>query len=396
MSKNKNANVNTVDIFVTAMRGTELALKEELREIGFRGAVADRGGARIKGELQDAFRVCLHSRIGVRVLFPVGDFEAPTPEALYEGIADLEWEQYLDADSTVSVSCVSRDSLMHNTNFIALKTKDAIVDRLRDKLGARPSVDREDADVAIFVHLKKDHAKVFVDASGDSLHKRGYRLARGEAPIKETLAAAIVRMSGWDGQSPLVDPTCGSGTIAIEADAWARRVAPGLHRPRFGIERWRTMDEKLARRFADLREDAANAQVMKGPDVFGSDVDAEALEAAAQNAKRVRSTVRFSRARLGDLKATNPAGTVIANLPYGERIDATPGFYNELHDAVSSAREMRFALLLGGPPPEGVLPPPSALHALWNGPIECRLAIIDPQRMQDFGGSSRGSSRGRR
>ena len=203
-------------------------------------------------------------------------------------------------------------------------------------------------------------------------------------------------MSGWDRDSPLVDPTCGSGTIAIEADAWARRVAPGLHRPRFGIERWRTMDEKLARRFADLREDAANAQVMKGPEVFGSDVDLEALEAAAQNAKRVRSTVRFSRARLGDLKATNPAGTVIANLPYGERIDATPGFYDELHQAVSSAPEMRFALLLGGPPPEGVLPPPSALHALWNGPIECRLAIIDPQRAKDFGGAGRGPSRGRR
>jgi putative N6-adenine-specific DNA methylase len=371
----------SVDLFVTALRGTELALRDELRELGLRGAVADRGGARVPcaggDELEVALRLCLWTRVGVRVLVPVGDFAAPDPEALYAGVRGIAWERWLDETTTLAVSCVSRESALHHTNFVSLKTKDAIVDRLRDRLGARPSVDRDDPAAPVFVHLKRDHAKVFLDASGDSLHRRGYRLAHGEAPLKETLAAAVLRLSGWDRKSPLVDPTCGSGTIAIEADLWARRVAPGLARPRFALERWRSMDEPLRARFRELREEARAAALSEGPEVLGTDSDRRVVEAAGANASRIASRARFSVARLGALRATEPPGTVVANLPYGERIAVDPGLFDELSEAMRRARSMRFALLLGGPPPEGALPVPDALHPLWNGPIECRLALIE-------------------
>lgn len=372
------------EIWVTALRGTEVALRDELREMGFRGAKADRGGARVPvndgREHEVALQICLWTRIGVRVLVPVADeLEAATPEALYEGVRSIPWERWLDATTTLAVSCVSRESAQANERFVALKTKDAIVDRLRDVIGARPSVDRDDPAAPVFVHLKRDRARVFLDASGDALHKRGYRLAHGEAPLKETLAAAVLRLSGWDRESPLVDPTCGSGTLAIEADLWARDVAPGLSRGRFAIERWRSMDDTLRARFAEQRDKARAFARREGPDVFASDASTTIVESAKANAKRIGAAVRFSVARLGNLEPTRPAGTVVANLPYGERIAIDPSLWDELGHVMRRGARMRWALLLGGAPPDGALPPPDALIPLWNGPIECRLAVLAPR-----------------
>lgn len=372
------------DVFVTALRGTEVALRDELREMGFRGAKADRGGARVPVHdddearvLEVAFQICLWTRIGVRVLVPVApEIAAATPEALYDGVRAIPWERWLDASTTLSVSAVSRESAQGNERFVSLKTKDAIVDRLRDVLGERPSVDRDDPAAPVFVHLKHDRARVFLDASGEALHKRGYRLAHGEAPLKETLAAAVLRLSGWDRESPLVDPTCGSGTLAIEADLWARDVAPGLSRGRFAIERWRTMDDSLRARFAEQREKARSFIRREGPDVFASDASSAIVESAKANARRIGSAVRFSVARLGALEPTRPAGTVVANLPYGERIAIDPLLWDELGQVMRRGARMRWALVLGGAPPDGALPPPDALIPLWNGPIECRLAIV--------------------
>ncbi|MDQ3037343.1 MAG: THUMP domain-containing protein, partial [Myxococcota bacterium] len=230
--------------FVTCAAGTELALKDELRELRFRKVRADRGGVRFEGPWADGFRACLTSRIAIRVLAPIARFPAKDGDALYDGVRAIEWERWLSARHTLAVSAVSKASALTHTNFVAQRTKDAIVDRLRDLSGARPSVDRQDPDLAIFVHLAKDEAAVHLDLGGDSLHRRGWRTAIGEAPLKETLAAAMLRIAGWDREGPMIDPTCGSGTIAIEADLWARRVAPGLMRERFGIERWASHDER--------------------------------------------------------------------------------------------------------------------------------------------------------
>ncbi|MBM4364561.1 MAG: RNA methyltransferase, partial [Deltaproteobacteria bacterium] len=240
---------------VTASRGTEGALAEELVELGCRGVRAASAAVEFTGTLVDAARVCLASRIGVRVLAPVADFRCPDGATLYERVRAVDWSELLSPRHTLAVSASCRESALAHEMFVAQRTKDAIVDQLRDRHGERPSVDRADPDLGLAVRVVRDRATVALDVSGTSLHLRGYRVPGAEAPLKETLAAAVVRLSGWDRQTPLVDPMCGSATLAIEADLWARRVAPGLARPRLGLERWASHDDTLRTALARLREE---------------------------------------------------------------------------------------------------------------------------------------------
>ncbi|UJR79647.1 THUMP domain-containing class I SAM-dependent RNA methyltransferase [Sandaracinus amylolyticus] len=363
--------------FVTCAAGTELALKDELRELRLHKVRADRGGARFEGTIDHAFRACLHSRIGVRVLMPIARFPAPDGEALYAGTRDVEWERWLTPRHTLAVSAISKQSALTHTAFVAQKTKDAIVDRLRDHTGARPNVDREDPDVAIFVHIAKDEASVHLDVSGESLHRRGWRRAIGEAPLKETLAAALLRLSGWDRERPLIDPTCGSGTIPIEADLWARDVAPGIARDRFGVERWASHDARERAAFRTMRDEARANERPSGPEILGLDVDPRTISLAESNAKRAVSRARFRRASLRDLSLAHAPTELVANPPYGVRLDVR-AFWDELAAIRPALRGHRLSLLLQAPPPEGLLPEPVASHRLFNGAIECRLLTWEP------------------
>lgn len=362
--------------FATCAAGTELALKEELREIGLRRVRADRGGVRFEGPIADGFRACLHSRIASRVLLSIARFPAPDPEALYDGVHAIAWERWLSPRHTLAVRAACRASRLHHTSYVAQKTKDAVVDRLRVVSGARPDVDKRDPDVAIFVHLARNEAGVYLDVSGGSLHRRGWRTAVGEAPLKETLAAALLRLSRWDRARPLVDPTCGSGTLPIEADLWARSAAPGLMRERFGIERWASHDEAERRLFRALREQARDREQPDGPPVFGWDVDPRAVAIAQANARRAGSRARFRRGALGNLAPTDPPAHLIANFPYGVRLGRA-GVWQELAKALPRLRGSRLSLLLHDAPPPRILPAPHALHRLFNGALECHLAIWD-------------------
>jgi putative N6-adenine-specific DNA methylase len=358
-----------VSFFATCAAGTELVLKDELRELRMHKVRADRGGVRFEGTIEHAFRACLSSRIAVRVLLPVARFEARDAAALYDGARAIEWETWLTPGHTLAVSSVSKGSALTHTAFVAQKTKDAIVDRLRDLHGERPDVDREDPDVAVFVHLAKDEASVHLDVSGESLHRRGWRTAIGEAPLKETLAAAMLRLAEWDRASPLTDPACGSGTIAIEADLWARRVAPGLGRDRFGVERWASHSDAERALFRDVREAARAAELRDGPPILGTDSDGKAIATAEGNARRAGSRARFRKARLRDLE---PAPSIVSNFPFGARLE--PGeIWSDLAAALPRLGGSRLSLLLRDPPPRGLLPRPIASHRLWNGAIECRL-----------------------
>src|SRR4051812_25536897 len=171
-------------LFATAARGTEGALRDELRELGFQGVRADRGGVHFAGELAEGARACLELRTALRVLWRLDTFAAPSGEALYQGIAELDWAPYLSPQHTLAVRAVCRDSALTHSQFIAQKTKDAVVDQLRARWGARPSVDLGDPDLALFVHLVRDQASVYLDLAGESLHRRGYRTRAGEAPLK--------------------------------------------------------------------------------------------------------------------------------------------------------------------------------------------------------------------
>jgi 23S rRNA (guanine2445-N2)-methyltransferase len=364
-------------LFATAARGTEGALRDELRELGFRSVRAERGGVHFGGELAEGARACLELRTAIRVLYRLETFPAPDGAALYEGVRSIDWRPYLTAQHTLSVRSVCRDSRLSHSQFVAQKTKDAIVDQLRELCGERPSVDRADPDLTLFVHVVRDVSTVYLDLSGESLHRRGYRAQAMDAPLKESLAAAILRLSGWDREQPLVDPMCGSGTIPIEAALWARRIAPGLLRERFGLERWACHDESQRRGMVDLREAAFARILPASPPIFGSDIDPAAIAVASENARVAGVKVIWSQKSVADLAPLSPPGLVVTNPPYGERLAGGDELFAAMATAMLGLGGHRIAILAGSPAIARAFHHDAAKSlAVYNGDIECRLLIL--------------------
>ncbi|HEX3770811.1 MAG TPA: THUMP domain-containing protein [Polyangiaceae bacterium] len=363
-------------LFATAAKGTEPALRDELRELRLRGVRADRGGVHFEGDAYDAARACLWSRIAGRILAEVGSFEARDAEALYDGIREVDWTQWMTARTTLAVRATCRSSRLTHSQFIVQKTKDAVVDALRDRLGARPSVSRDDPDVGIAVHLAKDVATVYLDAGGASLHERGWRARTGEAPLRENLAAAVVRLSGWDRARPFLDPMCGAGTLAIEAAGWAYRVAPGLTRERFGFERWVTHDDEARARLRALRQEARDARLREGPAVYASDIDEASVQRTRENAREAGVEVIAERRDVRSLPPLSPAGTLAMNPPYGERLQVAGRLYEEMARSFRELHGHEVAILAGTPAIERSMGRRAdKWWILYNGPIECRLLL---------------------
>lgn len=367
--------------FATAAKGTEPALRDELRELRFARVRADRGGVHFEGEIVDAVRACLWTRIGVRVLLEIAGFEAADAAALYDGTRAIDWSVWMTPRTTVAVRAACRSSHLTHSQFVAQRTKDGIVDALRDRFGSRPSVDKDDPDVLVAVHIARNRATVYLDVGGSSLHERGWRARAGDAPLRETLAAAVVRMSGWDRQRPFVDPMCGAGTLAIEAAAWSRRIAPGLARARFGLERWANHDEGMRKRLETLRNDARAAALAEGAPVFACDVDRRSVELTRANARAAGVVLGIERRHIRELAPVDPSGFVVTNPPYGERLGADPDLYNELAHAFRRMHGHSIAILCGTPEvARAMRGDPERSWVLYNGPIECRLLVytIDP------------------
>jgi putative N6-adenine-specific DNA methylase len=362
--------------FATAAKGTEPALRDELKELSLRGVRADRGGVHFEGDIGDAARVCLWARVAVRVLLEIAGFEANDAAALYEGARSADYGAWMTPRTTIAVRATCRSSHLTHSQFVAQKTKDAIVDVLRDRFGERPDVDLDDPDVGVAIHLARNQASLYLDVSGGSLHERGWRARGGEAPLRETLAAAVVRLSGWDRESTFVDPMCGAGTIAIEAAAWSRRLAPGLSRDRFGFERWASHDDAERTAMRELRERTRSAALREGPDVRAGDVDALAIERTRSNARRAGVDLVIERRDVRDLEPTAPSGFVVTNPPYGERLEHDEALYGDLARSLARMRGHTAALLAGSPAiARAMRREPARWWILHNGPIECRLLV---------------------
>jgi putative N6-adenine-specific DNA methylase len=365
-----------VRFFATAAKGTEPALRDELRELRFGKVRADRGGVHFEGELDDAARACLWSRIGVRILLEVACFEAPTAAALYDGAHAIDWAAWMAPRTTLAVRATCRSSQLTHSQFVAQKTKDAIVDTIRERFGARPSVDRVDPDLLVAAHLARDRATLYLDVGGSSLHQRGWRTRSGEAPLRETLAAAIVRLSGWDGRLPLVDPMCGAGTLAIEAAAWSKRIAPGLSRGRFGFERWANHDDGMRGRLWALREDARAAALDDAAPVVARDIDPRSVARARSNARSAGVDIVVEQGNVRDLAPLAPAGFVVTNPPYGSRLDVDDELYDDLARASRRMHGHTVALFAGTPAVARAMHrDPERWWSLYNGAIECRLLV---------------------
>ena len=368
-----------MEFFVTAAKGTEPLLRDELREMRLPQVKCDRGGVHFDGDWLDAFRACLHTRIGLRVLHVLGRFPATSADDLYDAVREVDWKPWLTPRHTLAVTAFCRDSELRHTQFIAQKTKDAIVDQLRDELRERPNVDRQDPDVHIFLHLVKNQATVYLDLAGESLHRRGYRKDALEAPLKENLAAALLRYAGWGRiEAPLCDPMCGSGTIAIEAALWAHGIPPGLSRECFGFERWPSHDESLKKAMKHLRAEARAGARRKAPPVMASDIDPRALEATAQNARISGVKLEISRRSVLEQKPLDPPGFIVTNPPYGMRLETDHEFLTRLGEVFRELHDHTVAVIVPQDGPRRAIPLHSEKYQIvFNGDIECRMYVYE-------------------
>lgn len=365
---------------VTASRGTEDLLAEELRELGFDSARRVQGGVVIEASLRDGMRACLWSRIGQRVLLFIGRRRVRDQRELYDATRSLPLSDWFHPDRTFAVYARTSDNeALHHSKFVALKVKDAIVDDVRQGTGRRPDINTFDPDLGVTVHIHGEDARYYLDMVGRPLNQRGYRVREVEAPAKETLAAALLRFSGWAPPKPLHDPTCGSGTIAIEAAMIATNTAPNGERD-FAFERW-PLPRALEGALEQLRQQARDARVPYRGVIIASDRDKDAVQATRANVAAAgfadRVIVRQADAR--DVEPLLGGGWFICNPPYGERIGGDDEQIEKLYDRMAS----QFAQASDNPVAmlgmRGELQPHfgAADHCLdvLNGKLRCEFSV---------------------
>lgn len=378
--------MSSYTFFATAPKHLGSLLAEELAQLGLHGAVESRGGARFTGTLEDGYRACLWSRVANRILLPLAQVEASDPESLYAGALDIPWEEHLDLERTFAVRFDGTLAGASHSHYAALKVKDAIADRFAGRLGRRPSVDPETPDLPIHCYVHRDQATLAIDLSGPSLHRRGYREEGSAAPLKENLAAAILLRAGWpaiaaDGGA-LLDPMCGSGTLAIEGALIAADIAPGLLHRHFGFLGWcGHRPEVWEALLAEARDRRAAGLVRLGP-IRGYDENPTAIRVALANLSRAElaGRVHFERRELADCYPgrVEDRGLVVVNPPYGERLGADSdlaALYGRLGRVLKERFEGWRAAIFTGNPELGKHLGLRAerMHSLYNGPIECRL-----------------------
>ncbi|MGQ0633910.1 MAG: THUMP domain-containing class I SAM-dependent RNA methyltransferase [Planctomycetaceae bacterium] len=401
------------DYFAVSAAGIEPATAAELARLGAADVRLASGGVHFAADPETLYRVLLWLRTASRVLRPLREFAAATAEMLYSQARRVSWEEWLAPDQTFAVHAtlerhgparthhqrapnwrqpagISPDESpashagIDNSMFAALKIKDAICDRLRRERGARPNVDRKNPDLLVHAHFAGGRCTLSLDAVGVSLHERGYREQPTAAPLKETLAAAIVELTGWDGAGPLYDPFCGSGTLLIEAALKALNVAPGLSRPKFACRLWPDFDARLWEQA--VAEARARRQTRLSHPIVGTDVNAHAIEAARRNATRagVAEAMQFFVRPVAEMvPPTDVPGTLVTNPPYGERL-GNERELAELYHRFGAALSDRFAgwtawVLAGNLSLARHIDLPAKQKIkLFNGPIVCRLLMFAP------------------
>ncbi|WP_393947774.1 bifunctional 23S rRNA (guanine(2069)-N(7))-methyltransferase RlmK/23S rRNA (guanine(2445)-N(2))-methyltransferase RlmL [Kluyvera intermedia] len=317
-------------LFASTARGLEELLKTELEGLGAQECQITQGGVHFQGDTQLLYKSLMWSRLASRIMMPLGECSVWSDLDLYLGVQAIDWTAIFTQDATFAVSFGGLNDSIRNSQYGALKVKDAIVDAFTRKNLPRPNVDRENPDLRINVRLNKETAYISLDLSGDGLHLRGYRDRTGMAPIKENLAAAIVMRSGWVPGTPMLDPMCGSGTLLIEAAMWATDRAPGLHRSHWGFSGWAQHDETVWQSVkADAQTRARAGLAAYESRFFGSDVDGRVVELARSNARRagIGELITFEVKDVAQLEnplPKGPYGTVISNPPYGERLESEP------------------------------------------------------------------------
>jgi putative N6-adenine-specific DNA methylase len=367
--------------FAQTARGLDELAGAELAELGGRDIEKAGGGLYFRADAAGLYRINYCARLVSRVLAPLASFHCPGDQALYDSAKALAWERILSLEKTFAVFANVHDSKISHAHYAALRLKDAIADYFRERSGRRPDVNTEHPDVWINLNISQDQALISLDTSGGSLHRRGYRVQSVAAPLQETLAAALVRLSGWQGERPLVDPMCGSGTIVAEAFMHYCRVPSAFKREKFGFE---NLPDFAAGVWGEVRR-ASDAAVRAMPEglIRGSDSDRQTMDAARRNLREIPGTrgLPLERKDFRELLGIRDA-TIICNPPYGIRVgelEPTRFLYKEFGDFLKQRCQGSTAYVLCGNleliPAIGLKP--ARRFVLFNGPLECRLLKIE-------------------
>lgn len=372
----------TFSMLAKTFKGLEEVLAQELIELGANDVLIERRAVSFRGDKALLYRTNFALRTAIRILVPIASFKAKDTDALYNQLRKLNWSQYMTVDSTFAIDATVYSESFRNSRFVTYRVKDAIVDYWQEKASKRPNVQVEKPDLLINIHIANEQVTLSLDSSGESLHKRGYRVATTEAPINEVLAAGMLLMAGWQGQSDFYDPMCGSGTLLIEAALIARNIAPGVFRSSFAFEKWPDFDAEL---WSDIYNDDSREKEFNHK-IYGSDASFYAIQQAAKNIKSagVQKDVELKQIRIEEIKIsniqspiTNPSPLVMMNPPYGERLKSNKEM-EDLYSAIGTALKHQFTgatawiISSNAAAMKCIGLKPSKKYHLLNGELDCQ------------------------
>lgn len=378
------------ELIAKTFMGLEPVLAKELTELGADNVQIGRRMVSFTGDKEMMYRANFQLHTAIRILKPIAHFKAKSADDVYEEVKKIDWTQYVGLEKTFAVDSVVFSEEFRHSKFVSYKVKDAIVDQFREKTGKRPNISVANPDIRLNMHIAEDQCTLSLDSSGESLHRRGYRQESVEAPLNEVLAAGMILMTGWHGETDFIDPMCGSGTLLIEAALIARNMAPGLFRKEYAFEKWADFDKDL---FDNIYNDDSKEREFNHK-IYGYDVDIKAVNTARLNVKAagLSSDITVTEADFKDFTQPAEKSIIVTNPPYGERI-STPdllGTYRMIgerlkhqflnNDAwILSYREECF---------DQIGLKPSLKIPVYNGSLECefRKYQIFDGKLKDFRG----------
>jgi putative N6-adenine-specific DNA methylase len=360
---------------VTTFFGLEEILARELQQLGGRNVSVFKRGVSVTGDLGFLYKInlCLHTAL--KVVIPVTRFTAGNEQELYDSVKRIDWERFISNEDTIMVESVLNSEQFTHSQFVSQKIKDGIVDRFRERTGRRPDVDLLRPSFKLYVHIFRNEVSLNLDSSGDPLYKRGYRADINEAPMKEVLAAGLVRLSGWEKHLMLIDGMCGAGTIAIEAALWANNIPPGYYRNEFGFMRWKNFDEQL---YDTIYERSISRISNDKVEIIANDIDPATLKKAVGNTRnaKVDDVISCQQQSFFDLQPPRKGGVVILNPPYGERLPVAEieKLYKEIGDKLKKDFKGFSAWIITSRPEaiKSIGLRPSRKIQIFNGSLECR------------------------
>ena len=363
------------ELIAKTFMGLEPVLAKELTQLGANDVKIGRRMVSFTGDKEMMYRANFQLHTAIRILKPIRHFKAKSADDVYEEIKTIDWTQYLGQDKTFAVDSVVFSEEFRHSKFVSYKVKDAIVDQLREKTGKRPNISVANPDIRLNIHIAEDQCTLSLDSSGESLHRRGYRQESVEAPLNEVLAAGMVLMSGWNGDTDFIDPMCGSGTILIEAALIAKNMAPGLFRKEYAFEKWPDFDAEL---FDSIYNDESQEREFKHH-IYGYDVDMKAVNTANLNVKAagLTSVITVQQQDFKNFTQPQEKSIIITNPPYGERI-STPdllGTYKMIGERLKHQFKGNDAWVLSYREEcfDQIGLKPSLKIPLYNGSLECEF-----------------------